>query len=106
MLGTDFLGRDMLSYIIYGSKVSLIVGIATVITGGIIGSMLGWIAGYYGGLLDRLITRLADIQLSFPYILLVLALAAVVGPGMWKVIFVLGVSSWPIYGRKPNGLHP
>ena len=103
ILGTDFLGRDILSFIIYGSRVSLIVGVATVLTGGILGSTLGWIAGFYGGLVDRIVMRLADIQLSFPYILLVLALAAVVGPGLWKVILVLGVSSWPIYGRIARG---
>jgi peptide/nickel transport system permease protein len=104
ILGTDFLGRDILSYIIYGSRVSIIVGFATVISGGLLGSLLGWTAGFYGGWADRVIMRLADIQLSFPYILLVLALAAVVGPGLWKVILVLGVSSWPVYGRIARGV--
>jgi peptide/nickel transport system permease protein len=103
LFGTDFLGRDILSYIIHGSKVSLIVGLATVVIGGILGSVLGWIAGYFGGLTDRIIMRIADIQLSFPYILLALALAAVVGPGLWKLILVLGVSSWPVYGRIARG---
>jgi peptide/nickel transport system permease protein len=103
LLGTDFLGRDMLSYIISGSRVSLIVGITTVITGGLLGALLGWIAGYYGGIADRVIMRFADVQLAFPYILLVLALAAVVGPGLWKVIFVLGISSWPVYSRIARG---
>jgi peptide/nickel transport system permease protein len=103
ILGTDFMGRDMLSYIIYGAKVSIIVGVATVLVGGILGSVLGWIAGFFGGWADRIIMRLADIQLSFPYILLTLALAAVVGPGLWNVILVLGISSWPVYGRIARG---
>ena len=103
-LGTDFLGRDMLSYIIWGSRVSIIIGVFTVITGGIIGSVLGWVAGYFGGWTERIIMRLADIQLSFSYILLTLALVAVIGPGLWNVILVLGVSSWPVYGRIARGV--
>ena len=103
ILGTDFLGRDILSYIIHGSKVSLIVGLATVVIGGLLGSILGWIAGFFGGWADRVIMRMADIQLSFPYVLLALALAAVVGPGLWKLILVLGISSWPVYGRIAHG---
>ncbi len=102
-LGTDFLGRDMLSFIIHGSRVSLIVGLATVLIGGVMGSILGWAAGFFGGWTDRIIMRMADIQLSFPYILLALALAAVVGPGLWKLILVLGISSWPVYGRIGHG---
>jgi peptide/nickel transport system permease protein len=104
ILGTDFMGRDMLSYIIYGAQISIIVGLATVLVGGVLGSVLGWVAGYFGGWADKIIMRLADIQLSFPYILLTLALAAVVGPGLWNVILVLGISSWPIYGRIARGV--
>ncbi len=103
LLGTDYLGRDILSYIIWGTQISIIVGVATVAIGGVLGSILGWIAGYFGGWVDRVIMRLADIQLSFPYILLTLALAAVIGPGLWNVIFVLAISSWPIYGRIARG---
>src|SRR5690625_1643502 len=102
-LGTDFLGRDILSYLIWGTRISLIVGFSTVIIGGVLGSVLGWISGYYGGWLDKVIMRLADIQLSFPYILITLALAAVLGSGLWNVIFVLAITSWPNYARIARG---
>ena len=102
-LGTDYLGRDILSYLIWGTRVSIIVGLSTVVIGGMIGSILGWISGFFGGWIDKIIMRLADIQLSFPYILITLALAAVLGSGLWNVILVLAITSWPIYGRIARG---
>lgn len=98
-LGTDYLGRDILSRLIYGSQVSLLVGLTAVVIAGGIGTAAGLAAGYFGGLVDDVISRLADIQLAFPFTLLALAIMAVLGTGLWKTIAVLGVAGWVIYGR-------
>lgn len=98
-LGNDQLGRDLLSRVIYGSRVSLGVGIAAVVLGGTIGVALGIMSGYFGGWPDRLIMRVADIQLAFPFILLAMAIIAVAGPGLGKLIAVLALSGWVTYAR-------
>lgn len=103
LLGTDQLGRDLLSRIITGARVSLLVGFATVIVGTFLGGIIGVLSGYFEGAFDSVIMRLADIQLSFPYILLTLAVIAVLGPGLLTVIAVLGVASWPAYARIARG---
>ncbi len=102
-LGTDHLGRDILSRLIYGSRISLLVGITAVVISGLLGVTLGLLAGYYGGRLDALIMRMVDVQLAFPFILLAIAIIAVLGPGLRNVIVVLGVAGWMVYARVVRG---
>jgi peptide/nickel transport system permease protein len=99
LLGTDNLGRDVLSRIVYGTRVSLLVGVAATVLSGVIGALLGMISGYYRGWVDTVFMRLADIQLSFPTILLALVIVAVLGPSLWYVILVLGATGWVSYAR-------
>lgn len=98
LLGTDHLGRDISSRIIYGSQVSILVGVSAVLLSGVIGTLIGLLSGYYR-MLDQIVMRIADIQLAFPTILLALALVAVVGSGLDKLIFVLGITGWVSYAR-------
>ena len=98
-LGTDHLGRDVLSRTIYGARVSLIVGFAAVLVGGLVGAGLGIAAGYRGGWLDTAIMTVADAQLAFPFILLAIGIIAVLGPSFPTLIVVIGLSGWPGYAR-------
>lgn len=97
--GTDQLGRDLLSRIIYGSRVSLLLGLAAVLGAGLIGVSLGAISGFSGGWLDVVIMRIADVQLAIPFLVLALAVLAAVGPGLGNLIAVLIVSGWVMYAR-------
>lgn len=99
LLGTDQLGRDLLSRLIYGSRVSIAVGLFAVLLAGSIGILLGMVAGYYGGWIDRIISRLIDIQLSFPPIFLAIAIMAAVGQTLLNMILVLGLVTWVSYAR-------
>jgi peptide/nickel transport system permease protein len=103
VLGTDKLGRDILSRIIYGARVSLTVSLIAIFVGGIIGTVLGLISGYFGGKTDAVIMRLVDISLSIPTILLALVLVAAVGPSFGTVITVLIVLLWARYARLTRG---
>jgi peptide/nickel transport system permease protein len=103
LLGTDKLGRDMLSRIIYGARVSLTVSLIAIFVGGIIGTALGLISGYFGGRTDSVIMRLVDISLALPTILLALVLVAAVGPSFGTVITVLVVLLWARYARLVRG---
>lgn len=99
VLGTDHLGRDVLSRVIYGTRVSLIVGFAAVAIGGLIGGALGLTVGFYGGWIDEAIMTVADAQLAFPFILLAIGIIAVLGPSFRNLIVVVGLSGWVTYAR-------
>lgn len=103
LLGTDQLGRDMVAQVLAGSRVSLLVALATVLIGGLVGLVLGLLAGYFGGKLDTVISRFGDIQLSFPSILLAILLAGVLGPSLLNVIIALAVTRWVIFARVVRG---
>ena len=98
-LGTDSLGRDVRSRVIYGSRVSLGVGLAAVVVAGCLGVSLGLLAGYRGGMLDNILGRIMDIQLAFPTIVLAIAAIAFLQPSVVNVVLVLGVAGWVTYAR-------
>jgi peptide/nickel transport system permease protein len=99
LFGTDQTGRDVFSRTIYAGRVSLLVGVASVAISLIIGTTLGALAGYFGGLVDTLIMRFVDVVMTFPSIIVLLALAAIIGPGLEKTIVVIGLLSWPLACR-------
>jgi peptide/nickel transport system permease protein len=99
LLGTDQLGRDVLSRMVFGTRVSLTIGFAAVAVGGIVGGLLGLVAGFRGGWLDEAIMTVADAQLAFPFILLAIGIIAVLGPSFPNLIVVVGLSGWVTYAR-------
>jgi peptide/nickel transport system permease protein len=98
-LGTDHLGRDILTRLLYGARVSLVVAVVAVGISGLLGVLLGLVSGFYGGLLDSTIMAVADVQLSFPFLLLVVSVVAILGPGLVNVVLVLGLTGWVAYAR-------
>ncbi len=99
LLGSDHLGRDILSRLIYGARVSLLVGAASALFSGLLGLILGGLAGYLGGRVDDVIMGLADLQMAFPAILLALVVVAVLGQGLRNVIIVFAITGWVQYAR-------
>jgi peptide/nickel transport system permease protein len=102
-LGTDELGRDILSRILYGSRTTLLIAAGAVILGGAVGTLLGIIAGYYRGIVDRILMRVVDIQLALPLMLLALLVVAAVGASTQNLVIVLALTSWLRYARIIRG---
>lgn len=103
LLGTDQIGRDVLSRLLYGMRVSILVGIVTTLISTVIGVILGLIAGYFSGPVDMMIMRVTDMIMSFPYILLVLVAASMFRPGFWSIVLILGFVNWPGVARLVRG---
>ena len=103
LLGTDQIGRDMLSRLLYAMRISLMVGALATLISTVTGVLLGLLSGYFGGWVDHLIMGFTDTVMSFPYILLVLVAAAIFEPGLWSIILILGFVYWPGVARLVRG---
>ncbi len=104
LLGTDHLGRDLASRLLWGTRLSLAVGIAAAVIAGIIGSSIGIVAGYFGGRIDNVIMRGVDMLMAFPYILLALAIVAALGPGLMNALIAVAVVNIPFFARNIRGV--
>ena len=103
LLGADEIGRDILSRIIYGARVSILVGLVTVAISGFLGTLLGSFAGYFRGRFDAILSRFADLLLSFPYLIFAIFLMSIVGPGFFNLIVILCFKSWVNFFRLSRG---
>nr|WP_054757666.1 ABC transporter permease [Liquorilactobacillus satsumensis] len=103
LLGTDDVGRDVLSRLIYGSQASLTVGILSVLIYAAIGTTLGLLSGFLGGFWDSVIMRITDVFMSFPYFIVILVVVSLIGPGLWTVTFAIGFLNWPVLCRLVRG---
>jgi peptide/nickel transport system permease protein len=102
-LGTDTMGRDTLTRLIYGSRVSLVVSFSAVIVSAVIGTVLGILAGYFGGWVDQVVMRFTDSWLSIPTVMFGILLAVIIGPGMWNIVIIMGLVFWTRYARVTRG---
>jgi peptide/nickel transport system permease protein len=102
-LGTDQLGRDVLSRLIYGARISLTIGLVVVATAGTFGTLVGLIAGYWGGLADEVMMRITDVFFAFPALILAMAIAGALGPSLNNAMIAIAVVTWPVYARLVRG---
>ncbi len=103
-LGTDHLGRDVLSRVLTGARISIATGLSVVVLAGTFGSLVGLVAGYAGGRLDTVVMRLVDVNVAFPGLLLALLILAVIGPGLLPVVLVLSLNGWMVFARGVRGM--
>jgi peptide/nickel transport system permease protein len=103
LLGTDQLGRDLYSRVLYGARIALFIGFCTVLLTAVVGGLLGLVAGFFGGWPETVLMRIADVQLSFPFVLLALTINAIVGLGLRNIIISLSAAGWVVYARVVRG---
>jgi len=104
LLGTDLLGRDVLSRLVWGARVSLLIALTATVLGAVVGSIVGLVAGFYRGAADAVLTKVIDVQLAFPFVLLAIAVVAVAGPSIPVLVVVLAIGAWVGHARIVRGL--